>query len=190
MLSNCGSGDSWDSLGLQEIKSVSPKGNQSWIFTGISDAEADAPILWAPNAKSPLIWKDSDAEKNWRKEENGATRDEMIGWHHWLSSHKFEQTQGDSEFETIGPAVVHGVAKSWTWFSDWTTTKKGFLGDSSVKNLPANAGHLGSIQGLGRSPEEGNSSPLQYSCLENSMERGTWWATVHGVAKSWTQLSN
>ena len=59
-----------------------------------------------------------------------------------------------------------------------------------VKNLPANAGDLGSTPESGRSPGEGNSNLLQYSCLENSMDRGAWWATVHGVAKSWTRLNN
>ena len=66
----------------------------------------------------------------------------------------------------------------------------GFPGDSVVKNPPANAGYMGSIPGLGRSPGEGNGNPLQYSCLENIMDRGAWWATVHEVAKSRTRLSN
>ena len=61
----------------------------------------------------------------------------------------------------------------------------GFPGGSVVKNLPANAGNTGSIAVLGRSPEEGNGNLLQYSCLENLMDRGTWWAAVHGIAKSW-----
>ena len=65
---------------------------------------------------------------------------------------------------------------------------EGFRGGSVVKNLPANAGDVGSIPVLGRSPGERNGNPLQYSCLENRMDRGAWWATVHGVAKSWTQL--
>ena len=69
-------------------------------------------------------------------------------------------------------------------------TPRGFSGGSVVKNLPANAGDMGSIPGSGRSPGEGNDNPLQYSCLGNPMNRGAWWATVHGVAKSWTQLNN
>ena len=69
-------------------------------------------------------------------------------------------------------------------------SRKGFPGGSVVKNLPANAGDEGSIPGSGRSPEEGNGNSLQYSCLENSMDRGAWWAIVHGAAKSWTQLSD
>ena len=70
------------------------------------------------------------------------------------------------------------------------TTDLSYPGGSVVKNLTANAGDLGSIPGSGRSPGEGNGNPLQYSCLENSMDRGAWWATVHGVVKSQTRLSN
>ena len=66
----------------------------------------------------------------------------------------------------------------------------GFLGGSDGKASACNAGDPGSIPRLGRSPGEGNGNPLQYSCLENSMDGGAWWATVHGVAKSWTRLSN
>ena len=66
----------------------------------------------------------------------------------------------------------------------------GFLDGSVVKSLPTNAGDTVSIPGSGGSPGEGNGNPLQYSCLENHMDRGAWWATVHGVAKSWTRLSN
>ena len=62
----------------------------------------------------------------------------------------------------------------------------GFPGSSMVKNPSANAGDMSLIPGLGRSPGEGNGNPLQYSCLENPMDRGAWWSTVHGVAKSWT----
>ena len=65
-----------------------------------------------------------------------------------------------------------------------------FPGSSDGKESAYNAGDPGSVSGLGKSPEEGNGNPLQYSCLENSMDRGAWWATVHGVAKSWTRLSD
>jgi len=74
--------------------------------------------------------------------------------------------------------------------TDLMCLKKGFPGDSGGKDSVYNVGDLGSIPGSGRSPGEGNGIPLQYSCLENSMDRGTWQATVHGVAKSWTQLSD
>ena len=66
----------------------------------------------------------------------------------------------------------------------------GFPSDSNGKESACSAGDLGSVPGLGRSPGEGNGNPLQYSCLENAMDRGTWWATVHGVTKSWTRLSD
>ena len=74
-------------------------------------------------------------------------------------------------------------------FEGLLSWQPGFSGGGVVKNLPANAGdarNVGLFPGLGRSPGGGNGKPLQYSCLENSMDRGTWWATVHGVAKSWT----
>ena len=83
MLLYCGiEKDSWESLGSKEIKSVNPKGSQSWIFTGRADAETEALILWLPDVKSWLIWKDPDAGKNWRQGEKGMIEDEMIGWHH------------------------------------------------------------------------------------------------------------
>ena len=79
------------------IKAVNPKGNQSWIFTGRTDAKAEALIFWPPDAKTWLIEKDSDAGKDWRQEEKGTTEDEMVGWHHRLDGHEFEQTPGYSE---------------------------------------------------------------------------------------------
>ena len=87
--------ESW--LDFKEIRPINPKGNQSWIFIERIDAEAEAPILWPPDAKSQLYGKDSDAGKDWGQEEKGATEDEMAGWHHQLSGHEFEQTPGDGE---------------------------------------------------------------------------------------------
>ena len=84
-------------LDSKEIKSVNPEGNQSWIFIGRTDAEAEVPKLWPPNEKSRLIRKDPDAGKNWGQEEKGMTEDEMVGWHHWLNKHEFEQVPGDGE---------------------------------------------------------------------------------------------
>ena len=84
-------------LNSKEIKLVYPKVNQSWIFTGRTDAVAEAPILWLPDVKSWLTRKDPDAGKDWRQEEKGMTEDEMVGWHHQLKGHEFEQTPGDSE---------------------------------------------------------------------------------------------
>ena len=77
-------------LDCREIKPVNPKGNQSWIFTGRTDVEAETPILWPPDVKNWLIGKDPDAGKDWRREEKETTEDEMVGWHHQLHRHEFE----------------------------------------------------------------------------------------------------
>ena len=79
-------------LDCKEIQSVHPKGNQSWIFIGRTEAEA--PILWPPDAKNWLIGKDSDTRRDWGQEEKGMTEDEMAGWHHWLDGHESEWTPG------------------------------------------------------------------------------------------------
>ena len=79
-------------LDCKEIQPVHPKGDQAWIFIGRADAEA--PILWPPDAKNWLIGKDPDAGKDWRQGEKGTTEDEMVGWHHQLSGHEFEQAPG------------------------------------------------------------------------------------------------
>ena len=74
----------------REIQPVHPKGDQSWIFTGRIDAEAETPIIWPLDVKNWLIGKDPDAGKEWRQEEKGMTEDEMVGWHHQLNGHEFE----------------------------------------------------------------------------------------------------
>ena len=74
----------------KEIQPIHHKGNQSWIFIGRTDAEAEAPILWPPDVKNWLMWKDSNARKDWRWEEKGTTEDEIVGWHHQLNGHEFE----------------------------------------------------------------------------------------------------
>ena len=83
-------------LDCKEIKPVHPKGNQPWIFIGRTDVEAEAPILWPPEEKIWLIWKDPDAWKDWRQEEV-TTEDRMVGWHHLLNGHEFEQALGDGD---------------------------------------------------------------------------------------------
>ena len=78
----------------KEVKSVNSKGNQSWIFIGRTAAEAEAPIIWPPDAKSWLTRKYPDVGKDWRQEEKGMTEDEMVGWRHWLDGLEFEQAPG------------------------------------------------------------------------------------------------
>ena len=81
-------------LDCKEIQPVHPKGDQSWVFIGRTDVEAETPILGPPDAKNWLIWKDPDAGKDWGQEEKGTTEDEMVGWHHWLDGHGFWWTPG------------------------------------------------------------------------------------------------
>ena len=107
-------------LDCKEIQPVHPKGNQSWIFIGRTDAEAETPILWPPNAKNQLIGKDPDAGKDWRREEKGMTEDEKVGGIidvMDMSLRRFWELVMDRE---AWRAEVHGVTKSWTWLSNWT----------------------------------------------------------------------
>ena len=81
-------------LDCKEIHPVHPKGNQSWIFIGRIDAEAETPIVWPLDVKNWLIWKYPDAGKDWMQKERGTTENEMVGWHHWLDGHEIEQAPG------------------------------------------------------------------------------------------------
>ena len=104
-------------------KPVNSKGNQSWIFSGRTDADAEAPILCPPDSKSRPIRKDPDAGQDWRQEEKGMTEDEMVGWHQWLDRHEFEQPPGDGEGQgSLACCSQWGksCAKSWAQMSDWT----------------------------------------------------------------------
>ena len=107
-------------LDCKEIQPVNAKGNQSWIFTGRTDAEAETPILWPPDEKNWLIGKSPDAGKDWRWEEKGMTEDEMVGWHHWLNGHEFEQAPVVGDGQGSLARCSPWVTKSQTWLSDWT----------------------------------------------------------------------
>ena len=106
-------------LDCKEVKPIHSKGNQSWIFLGRTDAEAEAPILWPPNVKNWLIGKDSDAGKGWRREEKGKTEDEMVGWHHRLDEHEFEQVPGVGRW-TGKPGVLQSMGLQRVGH-DWAT---------------------------------------------------------------------
>ena len=101
MFLNCGAGeDSWESLELQGDP-IHPKKGQLWVFIGKTDVETETPILWPPDAKRWLIWKDPDAGKDWGQEEKGTTKDDIVGWHHWLSGHEFGWTPGVSDGQGV-----------------------------------------------------------------------------------------
>ena len=106
-------------LDCREIQPVHPKGDQSWVFIGGTDVEAETPILWPPDAKNYLIGKHAGAGKDWRQEEKGMTENETVGWHHWLYGHEFEQTPEDSG----GQRSLFVMSQSWTLVSNWTATK-------------------------------------------------------------------
>ena len=107
------------SLDSKEIKPVNPKGNQFWIFIGRTGAEIL--IFWPPDGKNWLIWKDSDAGKDWRREEKGMTEDKMVGWHHWFNGLSLSKLQEIVKDREAWRTAAHGVIKSWTQLSNWTT---------------------------------------------------------------------
>ena len=122
MLLNYGTGEDMRVPGSarRSNHSIKPKGNQSWIFIEGTEAEAETPICWPPDAKNWLIGKDPHAGRGWRQEEKGTTDDEMVGWHHWLNGHEFEYTPGVGDGQGGLAYCSPWVSKSQTWLSDWT----------------------------------------------------------------------
>ena len=178
-------------LDCKEIQPVHPKGDQSWVFIGRTDTEAETPILWPPHVKSWLIGKDPDAGRDWGQEEKGTTEDEMFGWHHQLDELSLCELR-----ELVMDSGCLACCSSWgrkeldtTEWMTWTelnlydsTPQKGFPDSSAGKESASNEGYLGLIPGLGRSPRKGkatHSSILAWRIL--------W--TVQGVTESQTWLS-
>ena len=121
-------------LDCKDINPVNSKGNQSWIFIGRTDAEAEAPILRPPDAKSQLIRKDPDSGKDWRQEK-GKTEDKMVGWHHWFDGHEFEEAPGDGEGQ--GNLVYfnpwgHKESDTTEWLKNNDLPKRGNWGSESL----------------------------------------------------------
>ena len=116
------------SLDCKEIQPVYPKGDQSWVFIGRTDVEAETPILWPPDAKSLLIWKDPDAGKDWRWEEKGTTEDEMVGWNHWINQWKRVWVNSRSWWWTGRPGMLQfmgsqRVGHNWATELNWTVQR-------------------------------------------------------------------
>ena len=108
-------------MDIKEIKPVNPKENQSWIFIGKTDAEAETPIHWPPHAKNWPIGKDPDAGKDWRQEEKGTTEDEMVGWHHQLDGHEFEHPLVGDRLGSLASCSPWGHKESdTTEWMNWT----------------------------------------------------------------------
>ena len=126
-------------LDCKVIQLVHPKRNQFWIFTERTDAEAETPILWPPDAKNWLIWKDSDAGKDWRREDKGPTEDEMVGWHHRLNWHEFLSILGvgDGQEGLVCCSPWRGCKEldmtewlnwtEWYWYKGWERLRKTYL---------------------------------------------------------------
>ena len=168
------------SLDCKEIQPVHPKGDQSWVYIGRTDAKAETPILWPPHAKGRLIGKDSDAGRDWRQEEKGTTQDKMVGWHHRLNGHEFGWTPGVGDGQG-GLVCCNSWGRkesdmterlNWTELKPLEETEEGQGGTSQValvvKNPPAIAGDIrdtGSILRSGRSPGGWYGNQFQCSCL-------------------------
>ena len=161
-----------------------------WVFIGRTDVEAEIPILWPPDVKSWPIWKDPDAGKDWGQEEKETTEDEMVGWHHRLNGHRFGWTLGVGDGQGgLACCSSWGCNKSvMTEWLNWINHK--YLCKKKKEKIRQHRLYSFSTFPLLLTNGEGHGNRLQYSCLENPTDRGSWRATVHGVAQSWTRLSN
>ena len=118
-------------LDCEEIQPGHPKGDQSWVFTGRTDVDAETAILWPSDAKSWLIWKDPDSGRVWGQKEKRMTEDEMVGWHHWLNGHGFGGLQELVMEREAWCAAVQGLTKSWKRLSNWITSHLYLVGQKA-----------------------------------------------------------
>ena len=118
-------------LDCKEIQPVHPKGNQSWISIGRTDAEAETPIIWSPDVKNWLTGKDPDAGKDWRQEDKRMTEDEMVGWHRWLDGHEFEQVLGVGG----GGAAARSLQSCQLFATLWTAAHQASLSITNSQSL-------------------------------------------------------
>ena len=150
MLLNCGLEKALkSSLNHKEIQPVHPKWHQFWMFIGRTDAEAEVPVLWPVDVKGQIIGKDPDAGKDWRWEEKGTTEDEMVGWHHWLDGHEFEQALGGRDGQGGLACCSPWDHKELDLMSNWTTEQASQVA-LTVKNPPANAWDIREVSSIAR----------------------------------------
>ena len=146
-------------LGCKEIQPVHPKGDQSWVFFGRTNAEAETPVLWPPHVKCWLVGKDSDAGRDWGWEEKGMTEDEMVGWHHWLDAHEFGWTPGVGDGQgglaccySWGHKELDTTELNWTELTLW------------LVDLPAPPVSSSGVLGAWRCPAAGARGPILWTC--------------------------
>ena len=180
-------------LGCKEIQPVHSKGDQSWVFFGRNDAKAETPVLWPPHVKSWLIGKDSDAGRDWGKEEKGTTEDEMVGWHHWLDGREFEWTPGDGGGQgVLACCDPWGRKESYTTERlNWTEflTSRNITGQAHTPEFPCIPGQ----QSLHSSQQVQYKKTHSYSLIKQKhnseyYDRGSWshtnpqtpQSTIHG----------
>ena len=166
-------------LDCKKLKPVNPKGNQSWIFIGRTDAEA--PVLWWPDMKSLLIGKDTDAWKDWRQKVNQVAEDKMFRSYHQLIGHEFEQTPGDSK----GQGIL-ACCSPWSHKESDTT----LTGCSVIKNPPANAGDVGRSLGWEGLLEKEKATHSSILAWKTPWIEQPGQLQFKGLQKSQIQLSN
>ena len=163
-------------LDCKEIQPVHSKGDQSWVFFGRNDAKAEIPVLWPRDAKSWLIWKDPDAGKDWRQEEKGTTKDEMVRWHHRLNGREFGQTPGVGDGQGgLACCSSWGCKESdtieWLNWTEWL----------SWHRIPLQCGRPGFNPWVGETPWRREQLPIPVSWPRENMD-----CIVHEVGKSRT----
>ena len=174
-------------LDCKEIQPVHPKGNQSWIFFGRTDAEVETLILWPPDAKNWLISKEHDAGKHRRQEKKGTSEDEMVGWHHWLSGHEFEQDPGvgDIQGNLACCSPWGGKELDLTKQLNWTECRRKRLTDTENKLvLPAGASLIAQLV---KNPPAMQETPVD-SWVGKSTEEGIGYSLKYSWASLETQL--